>query len=120
MIFFVDFRLSLPYNSKRREDVGQKKTRKEINKKSNFLLTFKKASFIINSVKRHSKRKEVNKMKEKKMTWDEMELLLVDREIATRGEIDIVCCINGWTEKSMEDILYVRCGYRDFEQLENE
>ena len=59
-------------------------------------------------------------MKEKKLTWDEMELLLVDRQIATREEINLVCCINGWTEKTMCDILYVRCGYRDFEQLENE
>ena len=49
-----------------------------------------------------------------------MELLLEDRQIATQDEIDLVCHINGWTEESMENILYVRCGYRDFEQLENE
>ncbi len=59
-------------------------------------------------------------MEKKKYSWSEMELLLEDRQIATQDEIDLVCHINGWTEESMENILYVRCGYRDFEQLENE
>ena len=59
-------------------------------------------------------------MEKKKLTWDDMELLLLYRQIATRDEIDLVCHINGRNEKTMEDILYVRCGYRSFEQLENE
>jgi hypothetical protein len=57
-------------------------------------------------------------MKEKKYSWCEMELMLEDSQIATQDEIDLVCKINGYNEKTMEDILYVRTGYRCFEWLE--
>lgn len=59
-------------------------------------------------------------MKEKKYSLIEMELMLEDSQLATRDEIDLVCKINGYNEKSMRDILYVRTGYRNFEWLEEE
>lgn len=42
---------------------------------------------------------------------------LVDTQTATREEIELVTSINGWNEKSFDDILYVRTGYRDLEQI---
>lgn len=41
---------------------------------------------------------------------------LVNYEIATGDEIDLVTSINGYNEKSLDDILFVRTGYRDLEQ----
>lgn len=38
--------------------------------------------------------------------------------IATEEEIHLVCCINGHTLESLENILYARTGYRSFEQHE--
>lgn len=45
--------------------------------------------------------------------WD----LLVDNNIATEQELELVSDINGWSVKTLNDILYVRTGYRDFEQF---
>ncbi len=42
---------------------------------------------------------------------------LVETGIATENEIELVTSINGWKEESFDDILYVRTGYRDFEQI---
>ena len=36
--------------------------------------------------------------------------------IATEEEIQLVTNINGWNEDSLNDIIYVRSGYRDMEQ----
>lgn len=36
----------------------------------------------------------------------------VDEEV-----ISVVCAINGYNEKSLDDILYVKFGYRDLEQF---
>ena len=41
---------------------------------------------------------------------------LVNYEIATGDEIDLVTTINGYNEKALDDILFVRTGYRDLEQ----
>lgn len=41
---------------------------------------------------------------------------LVEYGIATEEEIDLVTSINGYNEESLDDILYVRTGYRDLEQ----
>lgn len=38
--------------------------------------------------------------------------------IATEEEIDLVTSINGYTEETLNDILYVRTGYRDITQFE--
>ena len=40
--------------------------------------------------------------------------------IATAEEIALVTAINGYNEKTACDILYVRTGYRSFEQFEEE
>ena len=54
------------------------------------------------------------------MTTEEMYNTLVDMSIATEEEIDLVTAINGDNEEVYEDILYVRTGYRTFEQLLDE
>lgn len=41
---------------------------------------------------------------------------LVNYEIATGDEIDLVTTINGYNEKALDDILFIRTGYRDLEQ----
>ena len=38
--------------------------------------------------------------------------------IATEEEIDLVTNINGYSEETLNDILYARTGYRDIEQYE--
>ena len=38
--------------------------------------------------------------------------LRVDEEV-----ISVVCAINGYNEQSLDDILYVKFGYRDLEQF---
>lgn len=48
--------------------------------------------------------------------WDR----LIEEGIVTDDEIRLVVCINGYTEKSLLDILYARTGLRNFEQLEEE
>ena len=48
---------------------------------------------------------------------DEAYDILVGYEIATEDEIRLVCSINGYNIETMEDILYVRTGYRSFDQL---
>lgn len=42
---------------------------------------------------------------------------LVETGTATEEEISLVTSINGWNEKSFDDILYVRTGYRDIDQI---
>ena len=41
---------------------------------------------------------------------------LVGNYIATEEEIKLVTSINGYNETSLNDILYVRTGYRSIEQ----
>lgn len=51
--------------------------------------------------------------------WSKEELfdnLLQDFGIANADEIDLVAEINGYTEKTMLDILYVRTGFNNFQQ----
>lgn len=43
---------------------------------------------------------------------------LIDYGIATEAEISLVTDINGYSEETMNDILYARTGYRDIEQVE--
>lgn len=54
------------------------------------------------------------------MTAFEMWTLLETYGIATTEEISLVTSIVGTNEKAMLDILYVRTGYRNFEQYEEE
>ena len=54
------------------------------------------------------------------MNKNEEELydFLIDYEYATEKEIGLVCSINGTNLESLESILYVRCGYRSLEQIQ--
>ena len=45
---------------------------------------------------------------------------LVEMGIATFDELQLVININGYTSKTLNDIIYVRTGYRNIEQLEGE
>lgn len=44
--------------------------------------------------------------------WD----LLVDNNIATEDELSLISYINGWNIETLNDVLYVRTGYRDIQQ----
>ena len=52
------------------------------------------------------------------MNKEEMWQELLDRNIATEEELQLVTDINGYSEESLKDVLYARTGYHDFEQLE--
>lgn len=45
--------------------------------------------------------------------------LIIELGIATEEELQLVTSINGYSEESLNDIIYVRTGYRDIEQLES-
>lgn len=51
------------------------------------------------------------------MSTEQMHDYLVECGIATEDEVSLVTSINGYNKESMEDILYSRTGYRDFDQL---
>jgi hypothetical protein len=44
---------------------------------------------------------------------------LIQYGIATQEEINLVTNINGWNEQTFNNILYVKTGYRDWEQYED-
>ena len=48
--------------------------------------------------------------------WD----LLVEYNIATEKELQLVTAINGQNITTLNDVLYARTGYRDWEQFEEE
>ena len=54
------------------------------------------------------------------MTIEQMWDYLTETGIATENELCLVTAINGYNEETMLDVLYVRTGYRSFEQLETE
>lgn len=55
------------------------------------------------------------------MELEEVIDYLIENDIATREEIDLVTGINGYNEESIDDIIFYRTGYQDIEQyLESE
>ncbi len=42
---------------------------------------------------------------------------VVERDIATDEEIQLVVSINGYNEETLNNILYARTGYHDIEQI---
>ena len=42
---------------------------------------------------------------------------IVEWNIATEEEIQLVTKINGWNEESLNDIIYVKTGYRDMDSV---
>lgn len=47
--------------------------------------------------------------------WD----LLVQSGTATEDELQLVVAINGYSIESLNDVLYVRTGYRDVNDIEH-
>jgi len=45
---------------------------------------------------------------------------LIEYQVATRTEIELVCTINGYSEETLNNILYARTGLNTLEQLEEE
>ena len=45
--------------------------------------------------------------------WD----AIVEHGIATEEELELVTAINGYHDDALNDVIYVRTGYRDIEQL---
>ena len=52
------------------------------------------------------------------MSFEEMYDKLIELDIATENEIALVCCINGNTIGTLNNILYTRTGYRKLEDME--
>ena len=52
------------------------------------------------------------------MSFDDMYNKLIELNIATEEEIDLVCYINGYAIDTLNDILYARTGYRELEDVE--
>lgn len=46
--------------------------------------------------------------------WDK----IIDYNIATEDELQLVTTINGYNEQALNDIIEVRTGYHDIEQYE--
>ena len=56
-------------------------------------------------------------MKTKNYKTEEIWDYLVEYGIATPEELHLVTCINGYSEDTMESVIYARTGYRSLEQL---
>lgn len=54
--------------------------------------------------------------KRKNEIWD----YIIDNGIATEEELKLVTCINGYNEETLNNVIYVRTGYRSIEQLQDE
>jgi len=52
------------------------------------------------------------------MTIEEMWDYLVNTGTATKEELTLITTINGYNKQSLNDILFVRTGYRDFDQIQ--
>lgn len=48
--------------------------------------------------------------------WEKADIL-IEVGVATEEEISLVSQINGQNEQTLEDILYVRTGYRDLQDF---
>jgi len=45
---------------------------------------------------------------------------IIEYEIATESELTLVCCINGRSVETLNDVIYARTGYRNMEQIKEE
>lgn len=50
------------------------------------------------------------------MLWD----FIIDNNIATESELQLVTSINGWTEETMNDVIYAKKGLRSYDQCKDE
>ena len=44
---------------------------------------------------------------------------LIENQLFTKGEISLLCCINGYSVETLNDAIYARYGFRTFEELLN-
>ena len=56
---------------------------------------------------------EMRKLNTRDEIWDAM----IDYNIATKEELELVTCINGYTLETLDDIYFARTGYRDAKEL---
>lgn len=49
--------------------------------------------------------------------WEDF---IIENNIATEKEVELVTHINGWKEETMTDIVFVRTGLRSYEQCVSE
>lgn len=45
---------------------------------------------------------------------------IIEYDIATESELTLVCCINGRSVETLNDVIYARTGYRNIEQIKEE
>lgn len=45
---------------------------------------------------------------------------IIDNNIATESELQLVTSINSWSEETMNDVIYAKKGLRDYEQCMSE
>jgi len=48
--------------------------------------------------------------------WD----YLIESGIATQAELELVTCINGYNEESLNDVIYAKTAYHNIEQLKGD
>ncbi len=51
---------------------------------------------------------------------DSLYMMILDMDICSAETLDTIVKINGYTEKTLNDIIYVRTGYRSLEQMMEE
>ena len=42
---------------------------------------------------------------------------LIDNQLFTKGELSLLCCINGYSVDTLNSAIYARYGFRTFEGL---
>ena len=52
-----------------------------------------------------------------KLTLDEIYNNLIDNDLFTEKELELLTDINGYNIDTLNDAIYARYGYRDYEQL---
>lgn len=48
---------------------------------------------------------------------DSLYMMILDMDICSAETLDTITKLNGYTEKTLNDIIYVRTGYRSIEQM---
>lgn len=54
------------------------------------------------------------------MELDEIWNYLVETGITTQEELELITCINGYNEETLNDVIFARTGVRDIESLKEE
>ena len=51
------------------------------------------------------------------MTVEELYNKLIEKELFTEGELHLITSVNGFNFETLNDCIYARYGYRNYEQL---